>query len=304
MKMSEIREVIKEISVERIKTHIKNLEGIRHPVYAPDALENAAEYIWKNLQSYGLDMKGHDFIDDDKPYKNIIGLHKGTKQPDKKVIIVAHFDTVAISPGADDNASGVAAMLELGRVLKRYKFEKSILFIGVNLEEDGENGLPGLRGSTALASTAKEQGWLIEGVVNFDTIAYAGEDIIQRTPDNIPVGMQGMPEVGNFIAVIGNENSGEMVKNYVGVIKQYQIPLPNFPLVIPGNGELLPDIRRSDHAPFWDIGSPAIMITNTANFRTPHYHQASDTLDTLNLPFTTEVCRAGGGLVCEMACIV
>lgn len=302
--MSEIRDVIKEISVERIKTHIKNLEGIRHPVYAPDALKNAAEYVWKNLQSYGLDMKGHHFIDDNKPYKNVIGLHQGAKQPDKKVIIVAHLDTVAISPGADDNASGVAAMLELGRVLKRYKFEKSILFVGANLEEDGENGLPGLRGSTALASTAKKQGWLIEGVVNFDTIAYAGEDIIQRTPDNIPVGMQGMPEVGNFIAVIGNENSGEMVKNYIGAIEQYQIPLPYFPLVIPGNGELLPDIRRSDHAPFWDIGSPAIMITNTANFRTPHYHQASDTLDTLNLPFVTEVCRAGGGLVCEMACIV
>lgn len=301
--MNKAREIIKEISVEKIEAHIKNLEGIRHPVFAPVALENAADYIWDNLQSFELEMSLHYFNEDDKQYKNIIGLHQGTIQPEKKVIVIAHYDTVAISPGADDNASGVAAMLELARVLKQCRFEKSILFIGVNLEEqkvDGEKGSPILRGSRALATTAKEQGWEIEGVVNFETIAYAGNEIIQHAPENMPFEM---PKMGNFIAVVGNENSTEMVKSYVRVIEQHQIPLPYLPLVVPGNGEILPDSRRSDHASFWDIGAPAIMLTNTANFRTPHYHQPSDTLNTLNLPFATEVCRAGGGLVFEMACI-
>jgi hypothetical protein len=80
--------------------------------------------------------------------------------------------------------------------------------------------------------------------------------------------------------------------------------LPYFPLVVPGNGEILPDTRRSDHAPFWDLGYKAIMVTDTANFRTPHYHQTSDTLDTLNLDFAVNVCRATAGLIMELAGII
>ena len=75
-----------------------------------------------------------------------------------------------------------------------------------------------------MAATAKEQGWEIEGVVNFETIAYAGDELVQKAPDNIPFEM---PKVGNFIAVVGNENSAEMVKSYIRVIEQYQIPLPS-----------------------------------------------------------------------------
>jgi len=301
--MNEIQAIIQEISRGKIETHIQKLEGIRHPVYAPKALEKAAVYIWENLQAYGLEMSWHHFTEDDQSYRNILGLHPGTQQAEKKVIVLAHFDTVAISPGADDNASGVAAMLELGRVLSQFSFEKSVLFVGVNLEEqkiDGEQGSPFLRGSRALATMAKDEGWEIEGVVNFETIAYAGENIVQKAPKNMPFEM---PKIGNFIAVVGNENSAEMVQGYAGVIEEYQIPLPYLPLIVPGNGEVLPDTRRSDHAPFWDLGFPAIMLTNTANFRTPHYHLASDTLETLNLPFATEVCRAGGGLVCMTALI-
>jgi Zn-dependent M28 family amino/carboxypeptidase len=299
--MDEIKEILKEISIGKIETHIKNLQGVRHPVFAPDALENAANYIWNNLQTFGHEMSLHYFHEDGKEYRNIIGIHPGTGKPEKKVIVLAHFDSVAISPGADDNASGIAAMLELARVVKQYKFEKSILFIGVNLEEqkvDGEKDSPFLRGSKALATYAKEQGWDIEGVINFETMAYAGDTIAQSAPENIPLKL---PETGNFIGIIGNENSAEMVKDYIEAIERYQIPLPYVPLVVPGNGEMLLDTRRSDHAPFWDNGYPAIMITDTANFRTPHYHQASDTLDTLNLSFATEVCRAGGGLLFKMA---
>ena len=109
-------------------------------------------------------------------------------------------------------------MLELARVLRQFKFRKSIQFIGVNLEEqkvDGEINTPTLRGSRALVTYAREEGWDIEGVVNFEEIAFAGETILQSKPKNIPVAM---PEVGNFIAVIGNENSTEMVKGYSGEV--------------------------------------------------------------------------------------
>ena len=138
--MDEITEILKEVSIRNIETHIKHLVGIRHPVIAPKALEEADAYIWDFLQCLGLEMTGHRFLDDEKDYRNILGLHSGTQLPEKKIIVMAHFDTVPISPGADDNASGVAAMLELARVLKTCKFKKSILFSGVNLEEQKDYG--------------------------------------------------------------------------------------------------------------------------------------------------------------------
>lgn len=299
--MDEIKEIIKEISKVKIETHIKNLEGIRHPVFAPEALEEAESYVWENLESYGYEMSFHHFNDDGKPFRNILGLHKGTQRPEKRVIVIAHFDTVSTSPGANDNASGVAAMLELGRVFRKHTFKKSILFIGVNLEEqrvDGKKGSPICRGSKALAAHARANVWEIDGVVNFEEIAYAGDEITQSTLENLPIEI---PEIGNFIGIIGNEKSAEMVNGYIEGIVKHKIPLPYFPLVVPGNGEMLPDSRRSDHSPFWDHDYQAIMLTDTANFRTPHYHKPSDTIETLNLDFATEVCRAGGILVFEMA---
>lgn len=299
--MDEIQFILQEISSKQIEAQIKSLAGIRHPVVAPEALEKAADFIWTTLKSYGYDMSVHHFSEDERTYRNIIGTQLGAQQPDKRILVIAHYDTVSTSPGANDNASGVAAMLELARVLRQFKFSKSIQFVGVNLEEqkvDGEKGSPTLRGSRALANFAREEGWEIEGVVNFEEIAFAGETIPQSKPKNLPVEL---PAVGNFIAVIGNEISAELVKGYIQAIQKYQIPLPYVPLVVPGNGEMLPDTRRSDHAPFWDNGYRAIMLTDTAEFRTPHYHKSGDVIDTLNLSFASEVCRAAGGLVFNLA---
>jgi hypothetical protein len=299
--MDEIVDIIRDVSKENIKNHIKNLEGTRHPIFAPEALEQAKSYVWDDLASFGHDMSVHQFDDDGSQFENVIGMQKGTQQPEKKIIVLAHFDTVSTSPGANDNASGIAVMLELARVFRKLKFKKSILFVGVNLEEqrvEGQKGSPICRGSRALANHAKESGWQIEGVVNFEEIAFAGDDVAQKSLENLPIEI---PEKGNFIAVVGNERSAGMVQGYIQGIEQYKIPLPYLPLVVPGNGEMLPDSRRSDHSPFWDNEFEAIMITDTANFRTPHYHKPSDTIGTLNLDFATAVCCAGGVLVFEMA---
>jgi hypothetical protein len=300
-KMDDIQLFLEKISLKDIETHIKNLEGVRHPKVAPEALEKAADYIFTKLDAWGYEMSVHYFNEGDHKYRNIIGTHTGTKFPEKKVMVLAHYDTVATSPGANDNASGVAAMLEIARVIKRFRFMKSIQFVGVNLEErmlDEDKNSPFLRGSRALSRYARDEGWEIEGVINFEEIAYAGELVVQTKPDNFPLEL---PKTGNFIGIIGNQNSMEMVNGYIQIIEQYKIPLPHLPLVVPGNGEMFPDVRRSDHASFWDMGYPAIMLTDTANFRTPHYHQPSDVLDTLNLSFATEVCRSAGGLVMHMA---
>jgi len=100
---------------------------------------------------------------------------------------------------------------------------------------------------------------------------------------------------------VGNEASRGLVEALVQAIGRCRIPLPVLPLVVPGNGELFRDTRRSDHAPFWDRDYRAVMVTDTANFRSPHYHQPTDTLATLNIPFAAEVCRAVAATVLDLA---
>ena len=293
------RQVLAGVSLDRIEAHIRALEGTRHPVEAPAALEKAADYICNSLQSMGCVMMVHRFNDCGREFRNIIGTYHGARCPERRVMVLAHYDTVAASPGADDNASGVAVMLELATILKPLQFERSVQFIGVCLEEneseDGPHGR-GRRGSRALAAYARENAWEIEGVVVLESIAYAGDSVVQKAPVGIPIKV---PEKGNFIAVLGNEESLGLVEGFARSIERYQIPLPYLSMAVPGRGEQLPDSRRSDHASFWDEGYRAIMITDTTNFRSPHYHLSSDMLATLNLPFAVEVCRATAGVVLE-----
>ena len=293
-------EILNDVSIDRIRDHIRRLAVVRHPVAAPAALDQAAGYLAEIFASLGYTMSEHRFEDGGRPFSNLIATRTGIRYPEQRVIVLAHYDTVSTSPGADDNASGVALLLELATVLAARQFEKSVQFIGVNLEEnalDCDAGT-GTRGSSALARFAREQSWEIEGVVVLESVAYAGESVPQKVPAGIPLQV---PEIGDFIAVIGNEASRGMVRDFGQAIERHRIPLPFLQLVVPGNGEMLPDTRRSDHAPFWDNGYPAIMVTDTTNFRNPHYHQPSDTPETLNLPFAAQVCKASLALLMELA---
>lgn len=296
--METISDVVGAVSVDEIGKHIRALEGIRHPVVAPAALDRAEHYVREVLERQSYNLGEHRFNDDGRTFSNVIATRTGTRFPDERVLVVAHFDTVQASPGADDNASGVAVLLESARVLSSLQFERTIHFVGMNLEEYPAEDYVGsaLRGSRAFTAFAKEEGWNIRGVVVLEAVAFAG-DYKQGVPP-IPINA---PETGDFIGVVGNQNSGDLVMSFTRVIEKYGIRLPFFPLVVPGNGEFAPDTRRSDHAPFWDQGYKAIMLTDTANFRNPHYHQPSDTIETLNLPFAAEVCRATTAFVAELA---
>lgn len=291
--------VLPAVSADRIRKHIAALEGIRHPVTAPAALKQAELYIRDTLASLAYSVEEQCFYDSGCQFANVIASRSGSRYPDRRVLVVAHFDTVSISPGADDNASGVAVLLELATILNSCRFEKSIQFVGVNLEENSNETVAGTgtRGSRALARLAREQGWSIEGVVVLESVAFAGESVLQTAPAAVP----GVPGKGNFVAVIGNEYSQELVRGFGAAIERHQVPLPFVPLVVPANGETIPDTRRSDHAPFWDQGYKAVMVTDTTNFRSPHYHQPSDTLQTLNLDFAVQVCRATAGLLIDLA---
>jgi hypothetical protein len=296
----ELQEAVNSISEERIREHIQTLEGIRHPQTAPEALKEAEGYIRDQLASLGLEIEDHIFIEGGEEFTNIIATKRGSKYPEELVMVLAHYDTVEDSPGADDNASGVAGVLELARVLASVQTDRSLQFAAVNLEENrmGEGHSSITRGSGALAADAKEQGWKIEAVIDLEMIAFAGDNIPQNAPPGLPISL---PEFGNFIAVIGNENSALLVEEFLRAIETHEIDLPLETLVVPGNGEMFEDVRRLDHAPFWDLGYRAVMVTDTANFRSPHYHQPSETLETLNIPFAANVCRAVAGVMLAKA---
>lgn len=296
-----VEELLNQVSTDRIRQHIHSLEGIRHPTAAPQALERAASYIRTSFESLNYPVEAQSFDVDGVEFSNIIATRTGARLPEERWLAIAHYDTVQDSPGADDNASGVAALLELARLLEPFDFGRTVQFAAVNLEERQKEGpleQSGLFGSRALAAEAEKQNWKISGVVVFESIAFAGKQIVQTTPASLPLKL---PEYGDFLGVIGNQASSDLVTALMQAVERYGIGLPIFPLVVPGNGEMLQDTRRSDHAPFWDRGFKAVMLTDTANFRNPHYHKPTDTLETLNIPFAAQVCCAVAGMLMSAA---
>lgn len=298
--MELVRQALAKISVERIRKHLAMLEGVRHPVADPAALERARVYVSDAFKSLGFSIEQHQFLDNGSEFSNVIATRRGRLYPKRRLLVLAHYDTVSNSPGADDNASGVAALLEIATVLSALSMEKTVQLVAVNLEENADEAVSGsgLRGSRALAARAKDEGWEIDGVLVLESVAFASDSALQTVPAGLPLEV---PSRGNFLAAIGNESSNALLQGFSQAAKRHAAALPVVPLAVPGNGEMLRDTRRSDHAPFWDHGFPALMLTDTTNFRNPHYHEPSDTLDTLNLSFAAEVCRATAGCLMDLA---
>jgi Zn-dependent M28 family amino/carboxypeptidase len=264
----------------RILTHLQALVGERHPATAPQHLVEVEDYLAAQFETMGYCVDRQPFEALDGTYRNVVATQHppSGSSPLPALLIGAHYDAVPGSPGADDNASALAVLLETAQALATVSLNRPIQFVAFGLEEQG------LLGSSAYATTLRQQHDMLAGAIILECVGYArsGEGT-QRIPTGVPVAV---PKVGNFLAIVGNQASQALTLT----VEQAMSPhVPVVPLVVPGNGEILPDTRRSDHAAFWDQGFPAVMLTDTANFRNPHYHQPSDTLDTLNLDFMGQV---------------
>ena len=281
------------IAPDAVADYIAAIEGPRHGLGTEaekTKLGDVATYIHNQLAGFGLTTVQDDPVTwRGETFPNVIGTLRGTGCPDVSFIIGAHYDTVNSSPGADDNASGVAAMLEIARVLSNESFQPSIEFVGFSFEEDG------LVGSRQMAAQARAAGKEIAGVLVFDMIGYTCDEPGCQT---YPPGLSG-PDIGDFIAVVGNTASAPLLQIFTEASASAVPALPVSPLEVPGKGETFPHSRRSDHAPFWDQGYRSLMITDTANFRNPNYHQATDTLGTVNVDFTADVANAALAAVIE-----
>ena len=198
------------------------------------------------------------------------------------IILGAHFDSVQGTPGADDNASGVAVLLEAARLLARARVGSQVLFCAFNLEELN------MIGSSYFAKKLKSVGAKVAAMISLEMIGYTDS---RPGSQKYPFGLKAFyPDRGDFIGVIGNWKSAGLLRKFSRQMRQVR-GLPVETLSVPGNGGLIPAVRLSDHAPFWDAGYPALMITDTSFFRNPHYHGSTDTLETLNLDFLAKVCE-------------
>ncbi len=266
----------------RLLTHLQALVGERHPLTTLDHLVAVEMYMADRFEAMGYRVTHHGFEALDGTYRNIVATLDSASNCSclSPLLIGAHYDTVPGSPGADDNASALAVLLETAQSLSGVSLARPIRFAAFCLEEDG------LLGSSAYTAMLRQQKETLARAIILECVGYArSEEGTQQAPPRVPVAV---PTVGNFLAGVGNDTSEALTSTAERAMKAH---VPLVPLVVPGNGALLPDTRRSDHATFWDQGFPAVMVTDTANFRNPHYHQPSDTLDTLNLDFMSQVAQ-------------
>jgi len=272
-----------EIRVEQefLRQKLRTIVGERSPSTGQRHLAAVEKFIEREFHSYGLKVESDYFLYRGKSFRNIVG-RLSSSQARPWIILAAHFDAVENTPGADDNASGIVVLLEAARILTQVKLRSPVVFCAFNLEEWN------MIGSTHFAKKLKGAGVQVDAMISLEMVGYTDS---RPGRQKYPFGLSWLyPDRGDFIGVIGNWKSATLLRRFSRQMRQVE-GLPVETLSVFGNGALLPAVRLSDHSPFWDAGYPALMVTDTAFFRNPHYHGPTDTLETLDVDFMAKVCE-------------
>ena len=267
------------ISIENLRKHVLNIHFDRNPFDHSFELEQAAQYIQSEFLKLGLEVNEDHFQWEGKSYKNIVAEKKGMTSPHRVFILGAHYDTVPGSPGADDNASAIAVLLEVARNIQTIPLDITVRLIAFCLEEYGYIG------STHYVESLKKEKEEILGMLSLEMVGFTGPK--QDYPPYL--NPKYYPNVGDFIAIIGNERSKGLLEKVCQSFKAHIPELPLEFLVVPGNGEGMEEVKLSDHSSFWDQGISALMVTDTAFLRNPNYHLPSDRIETLDFEFMRKV---------------
>ncbi|HSY17746.1 MAG TPA: M28 family peptidase [Candidatus Acidoferrales bacterium] len=265
------------VSEKDLRAWVELFSVPRHFVGQPQANRGAAETIANLFKSWGYEVSFQGRL------YNVVARPKTASGPVQ--VVAAHFDSTAFTPGADDNASAVAAMLGCAKALAGASPATPVMFVSFNREEDGLLG--SLDFVKHLAEQERKQ---IKCVHVLEMVGYASDEPnSQRAPVNLPIKM---PTVGNFLGLLANGNSAKPMNH---ILQQAKCYLPQLPVtglnVFLGLEKYLPVLLRSDHAPFWEAGIPSVMWTDTSEFRNPHYHLDTDTPETLNYPFLHRITQ-------------
>ncbi|PSB03268.1 M28 family peptidase [Merismopedia glauca] len=266
---------------ENLHTHLQEIVRERDPYFNTLGHFYVKQYIHKQLSQWG-NVETHEFQDRGQTFENLIlNLPSATEEKQPPILIGAHYDSVPGTLGADDNGTGVAVLLELARLFAAKPLKYPVRLVAFDLEEYG------LLGSTAYATKLHAQKEPLRLMISLEMLGYFDDRPGSQT---YPSPLQYLyPNRGDFIALIGNWSTITDLMRLSGKIRQTGTACQWLP--VPNRGSIVPMSRNSDHAPFWDRGYPAMMVTDTAFLRNPHYHQPSDRLDTLNFDFLTGVCQ-------------
>ena len=247
----------------------------RHACWDRLGLMTVRSYVREELLTLG-ELEEHHFSNGIDEGVNFILKLPGRNPKRRPLLVGAHYDGPLHSIGADDNASGMVALLELARRWSTRPPKRPVWLVAFDQEEWG------MLGSTALASKLKETGQKLKLMVSLEMLAFTGEK--QSYPH--PAMRQLYGDRGDFIALVANTRAGVMLTQLTHLMGQY---ITTKALPVPRAGRDVPDVRLSDHSPFWDRGYDALMVTDTSFLRNPHYHRMSDTIDTLDLQFFASV---------------
>ncbi len=270
---------------ENLYRHVEALSvriGERH-LWKENSLREAMEYIDSELRSYGYEVWHQTYPCYGQNVSNLSVEKSGTKKGDL-IVIGAHYDTVPETPGADDNASAVAGLLELARLFQMIQPQKTLRFVAFVNEEPPCFGFSDM-GSMVYANYLKEHRIPVEVMISLEMIGYFREERIQRFP--LPGMELFYPKTGNFIGVVGNIPSHRYVRLFKNGIRKYSL-IDARSLTAP---EFFGGINLSDNYSFWRHGYRAVMVTDTSFFRNPNYHQETDTIDTLHFEGMSEVIK-------------
>ena len=281
---------------QRLRNHVvilANLVGPRH-AEVPASLARAGDYVRTQLLNFGYDPQ-ETFFDDGR-FSNIEVTLPGTDNSEEIIVIGAHYDTAPTgTPGADDNASGVAVLLEIARALAGSELSRSVRFIGFTNEERPwfNTDLMGSRVSAGASAAAGEK---IIGMFSLEMLGYYST--VPGSQQYPPIIRHFYPDTGDFVAFVSNLRSRPLLMNALAAFREQQA-FPSEGMAAPET--LVGDIRRSDNSAYWDAGFPAVMVTDTSNFRTPHYHTLEDTPQTLDYVSMARLTEGLTGMVISLA---
>jgi Zn-dependent M28 family amino/carboxypeptidase len=268
---------------ERLRAHVGELAKTERNV----DLERPARYIEQAFAAHGLAVASHEFVSAGRPVRNV-----EVNPCEAKVVVGAHYDTVPGSPGADDNASAVAALIELAGMLGREGLP--IRFVAFANEELPYFMGPDM-GSWVSAKRSRERGEKLSAMLSLEMLGYYSDRPgSQRYPP--PLGLF-YPDRANFIAFVGDLGAFGLVRRCFSLFKKNSA----FPAEWLAGPAFIPGVTHSDHWSFRNLGFPAIMVTDTAYNRNPHYHQASDTPDTLDYARMSQVTLGLAAMLKELA---
>ena len=258
----------------------KHVQAIAGDIGGRDAVEysnlcRAAEYIETQLRSFGYVPVRQTYDVADQIFYNIEAEHKGTDHPERIIVVGAHYDTAASLPGANDNASGVAATLELARTFASHPQPSTIRWLFFSNEEPPYFQTPAM-GSYVYAKRCHDRNEEIAAMLSLETIGFYSE---KPDSQSYPVALHpGYPDRGNFLGFVANFRSALLLRR---ALKSFRAAtsLPAEGAAVPAS---IPGIGWSDHWSFWQFGYRALMLTDTAPYRYPYYHTAQDTPDKLD----------------------